>query len=89
MKTARNQFGDAVGIALDAAVVGGVPSIELISYLGSYIDIVMHCNGGGKKETALMLVALSEKYRGEDEFEQLTGQPIFAPMFSPRISVNG
>ena len=43
MKTARNQFGDAVGIALDAAVVGGVPAIELISYLGSYIDIVMRC----------------------------------------------
>ena len=41
MKTARNQFGDAVGIALDAAVVDGVPAIELISYLGSYIDIVV------------------------------------------------
>ena len=89
MKTARNQFGDAVGVALDAAVVGGVPAIELISYLGSYIDIVMHSNGGGKAETARMLVALSKKYKGEDEFEQLTGQPIFAPMFSPRIAANG
>ncbi len=89
MKTARNKFGDSVGVALDAAVLDGVPAIELISYLGSYIDIVMRCNGGGKKETARMLVALSEKYRGEDELEQLTGQPIFAPMFSPRISANG
>ena len=75
MKTARNQFGDAVGMALDAAVVDGVPAIELISYLGSYIDIVILCNGGGKQETARMLVALSEKYRGEDEFDRGKARP--------------
>lgn len=89
MKTARNQFGDAVGIALDAAVVDGVPAIELISYLGSYIDIVILCNGGGKQETARTLSELSAKYEGEEELEQLTGQLIFAPMFSPRIPANG
>ena len=89
MKTARNKFGDSVGVALDAAVVDGVPAMELISYLGSYIDIVMRCNGGGKAETARMLSALSAKYEGEEELEQLTGQPVFAPCFVPRLSANG
>ena len=45
MKTARNQFGDSVGAALDAAACEGVPPVELISYFGSYIDIVVRING--------------------------------------------
>ena len=82
MKTARNQFGDVVGEALNAAARDGVPPVELISYFGSYIDIVVHSTGGDKLETSRMLSALSEKYSCENTLEQLAGQPIYAPCFA-------
>ena len=82
MRTARNQFGDSVGAALEAAACEGVPPVELISYFGSYIDIVVRSTGGDKSETAQMLSALSDKYSCENKMEQLAGQPIYTPCFA-------
>ena len=82
MKTARSQFITAVGLAVDIAAEEGVPPIELISSLGSYVDIVIRCTGGDKAETSKMLSALSEKYNYESTIEQLTGEPIYTSCFA-------
>ncbi len=81
MKTARSQFIKSVGLAVDIAAEEGVAPIEMISSLGSYVDIVVRCTGGDKAETSKMLSALSEKYSCEDTMEQLSGQPIYTPCF--------
>ena len=85
MKTARSQFITAVGLAVDIAAEEGIAPIEMISSLGSYVDIVVRCTGGDKAETAKMLAALSAKYEGENTIEQLSGQRIYTPCFA----VNG
>ena len=77
MKTARGQFIKAVGLAVDIAAEEGVAPIELITSLGSYMDIVIRCTGGDKAETSKMLSALSEKYSSENTIEQLTGELIY------------
>ena len=82
MKTARSQFIKSVGLAVDIAAEEGVAPIEMISSLGSYVDIVIRCTGGDKAETSKMLSALSEKYSCEDTMEQLSGQPIYTPCFA-------
>lgn len=82
MKTARSQFITAVGLAVDIAAEEGVPPIELISSLGSYVDIVVRCTGGDKAETSKMLSALSEKYSSENTIEQLAGEPIYTSCFA-------
>ena len=82
MKTARSQFITAVGLAVDIAAEEGVAPIEMISSLGSYVDIVIRCTGGDKAETAKMLSALSEKYSSENAMEQLTGEPIYTSCFA-------
>ena len=81
-ETARIQFSNSVGAALDTAACEGVPPIELITYFGSYIDAVVHCTGGDKAQTAKMLAALSAKYEGENTIEQLSGQPIYTTCFA-------
>ena len=82
MKTARSQFIKSVGQAVDIAAEEGVPPIELITSLGSYVDIVIRCTGGDKAETSKMLSALSEKYSSENAIEQLTGEPIYTSCFA-------
>jgi len=81
-ETARRQFMESVGQAVDDAAEGGLPPIEMITSLGSYVDIVIRCTGGDKAETSKMLSALSEKYSCEDTMEQLSGQPIYTPCFA-------
>ena len=39
MKTARSQFIKSVGLAVDIAAEEGVPPIEMISSLGSYVSV--------------------------------------------------
>ncbi len=85
MKTARSQFIKSVGQAVDIAAEEGVPPIELISSLGSYVDIVIRCTGGDKAETSKMLSALSEKYSSEYTIEQLAGEPIYTPCFAANV----
>jgi len=82
MKTARSQFIRSIGLAVDIAAEEGVAPIELITSLGSYVDIVIRCTGGDKAETAKMLTALSEKYNSENTIEQLTGEPIYTSVFA-------
>jgi len=82
MKTARSQFIKAVGLAVDVAAEEGVAPIEMISSLGSYVDIVVRCTGGDKAETSKMLSALSEKYSSENTIERLTGEPIYTSCFA-------
>ena len=82
MKTARSQFIKSIGLAVDIAAEDGVPPIEMISSLGSYVDIVIRCTGGDKAETSKMLSALSEKYSSENTIEQLTGEPIYTSCFA-------
>ncbi|MCH9025496.1 MAG: hypothetical protein IIA05_00065 [Proteobacteria bacterium] len=82
MKTARSQFIKSVGQAVDIAAEEGVAPIEMISSLGSYVDIVVRCTGGDKSETSKMLSALSEKYSSENAIEQLTGEPIYTSCFA-------
>ena len=82
MKTARSQFIKSIGLEVDIAAEEGVAPIEMISSLGSYVDIVVRCTGGDKAETAKMLSALSEKYNSENTIEQLTGEPIYTSCFA-------
>ena len=82
MKTARSQFIKSVGLAVDIAAEEGVAPIEMISSLGSYVDIVIRCTGGDKAETSKMLAGLSEKYSSENTMEQLTGEPIYTSCFA-------
>ena len=82
---ARSQFIKAVGLAVDIAAEEGVPPIEMISSLGSYVDIVVRCTGGDKAETSKMLSALSEKYGSENTLEQLTGEPIYTSCFAANV----
>ena len=79
---ARRQFMKSVGQAVDDAAEGGLPPIEVITRLGSYVDIVIRCTGGDKAETAKMLAALAAKYEGENTIEKLSGQPIYTPCFA-------
>ena len=72
----------SVGQAVDDAAEGGLPPIEMITSLGSYVDIVIRCTGGDKAETSKMLSALSEKYNYENKLEQLAGEPIYTPVFA-------
>ena len=79
---ARSQFIKSVGQAVDVAAEGGLAPIEMISSLGSYVDILVRCTGGDKAETSKMLSALSEKYNYESTIEQLAGEPIYTSCFA-------